>query len=138
MNEHKVGNYKPAIKIRHARLNLFYESTLLNFCLIGLCLSMTLAGFDQDSYLPLICMGIFAVVFIPYSLWFWIGKAKTIATDHFLSEISGIYLIYCLIAGTINNPSHWWRDFAVIAAITILLVYCLRLDRARRAENTGR
>ncbi|MDE7142591.1 MAG: hypothetical protein K2O33_06845 [Muribaculaceae bacterium] len=92
---------------------------------------MQCALFTSGSDISMMSCGLFCVAFAAYSLWFWIGKPKTIATDRFLSEVSGPYLIYCLIVGLVKDPSQWWFCVSVVAAIAILLTYFIRLDRRR-------
>lgn len=114
---------------------MFYQSNFLNLCVIGICASLQLALFYNNPILPLACVGIFCVAFATYSLWFWFSKPAMIATDKFLSDISGLYLLYCLITSVLDSPAPWSFYISVTAPIAILLIFLLRLDRRQRSAE---
>lgn len=93
---------------------------------------MQCALYGHASGISMAVCGVFCAAFAVYALWFWLGKRKHIATDRFLSEISGPYLLYGLVTGNLDHPSEWWFIFAMMSAAAIILIYFLRLDHQRR------
>lgn len=113
--------------VRHHRLQMYYDSAAMNIATIGLGLSLVLVSYSGFTLLPSIALCMFFAFVVGYSLWFWIGKPKNVATSKFLSNISIFYVLYALIMIAMYPVSVWWAAFAVFAAVAALLIYVVKL-----------
>ncbi len=114
------------IKIRHPRLDAWYNSSVMNIASIGAALTLLFIKFYGLSVLAGISCAVFFAVLLGYSLWYWIGAKKNIPLSPFLSDISGRYVIYFLIVMAQREPSEWWLYFAFFAAVATLFIYLIR------------
>ncbi len=107
--------------IRHRRLYAFFNSTLLNSMETTAIISLMLMGYCNDILMPSICASLSFVIFIGYSLWFWIKKPRTEMINTWLSNISSLYVLYFLIVVATKTESQIW--YAIPAARGIITLF---------------
>ncbi len=113
------------IKIRHPRLDAWYNSSVMNIASIGAALTLLFIKFYGLSVLAGISCAVFCCTARLFAMVLDRSQ-KNIPLSPFLSDISGIYVIYFLIVMAQREPSEWWLYFAFFAAVATLFIYLIR------------
>lgn len=138
MKDSKRPNAK--LGSRHPRLEMFYNSSVLNMLMVWLCVSLLMVdwGLVREMYpYSLIVCGLLFAIALGYMLWFWIRKPSSIPVCGWLSDVSVVYLVYFLIVCGIKSDRFWWNMFALVAAIAVFGIYLVKgNDKPRgKADN---
>lgn len=105
--------------IRHRRLYAFYNSKVLNVLVLIGVIALLLCGYSDSMLLPVICFATSFTLFIGYALWIWIKKPQKITINNWVSNLTGCFTLYYLIAIRFPNLAWWWFAAPIIAAIAI-------------------
>lgn len=120
--------------VRHPRLDAFYESKVLSALMMVIIASLCLIGYNEDAWLlPVITASLAAVLFVGYTLWFWIKKPASIVVNSRLSDLTFVFMLYCgiIVAVGVTNP--WWFIAPVI--LEVLVFFIMLVDNSdKRVE----
>lgn len=131
-----MNSTKNGLKVRHPRLEAYYNCRALNIASIGVALSVLfLARFGEVLFTG-IAIAMFLGFIVGYTVWFWTGKRKEVEQSQWLSNVSGLYIVYFLICVNLVENSIWWLVFAFVAAIAILFIDLCRGADSPDLDNT--
>lgn len=109
-------------KITHRRLYAFYQSKVLNALLIAMIVSLLMAAYTNSLLLPVICSSLATLFFIAYALWLWIKKPASITINNWLSNLSGLFVLFYLIVNAMKTPNQWWYITPIALSVVALFV----------------
>ncbi|MDE6303814.1 MAG: hypothetical protein K2M01_03215 [Paramuribaculum sp.] len=113
-------------KIKHRRLHAFFYSKVLNSLMFIIALSLIMASYNYMFVLSVVCALVALLLFIGYSLWLWIGKPDSVVINHRLSDLSGLYMLYCLLIITLKANNQLWYIIPLCCAIILMFLLQLR------------
>lgn len=106
---------------------MYYDSTAMSMASLGAGMSLLFLGFTDSLLLPGVAMGCFLLFGVCYTIWYWTGRRKIVATNVFLSNVSMVYVVYAMVVGVMYPCPVWWCVAGLVAAIAALLVFVCRL-----------
>ena len=113
-------------EIKHRRLHAFFYSKVLNSLMFIIALSLIMASYNYMFVLSVVCALVALLLFIGYSLWLWIGKPDSVVVNHRLSDLSGLYMLYCLLIITLKASNQLWYIIPLSCAIILMFLLQLR------------
>lgn len=115
------------LKARHRRLDAFYRSKVLNSLLTVFMIGLMLCEYDEGVCPVMLLVTVLALVlFVGYSLWFWIKKPSRVVVKDFISEVSSPMACYVLIVMAISAENFVWYLLPPIAGVVMMFVSMLR------------
>ncbi len=112
--------------IRHARLDAFFNAKILNALMIVVIISVLVLDYTGFMLLPAVCGGVALVLFLGYSIWFWVKKPRRVTVSKLIADVNGSLTLYFLIVTAIKDPGPWWFIFPCVAAVVLLFIDLLR------------
>lgn len=79
-------------------------------------------GTGRQLLIPLAGGGVALLLFIAYSLWFWIKKPKEITLNKSLSEFSSYNTLYFLIVTGFKLENPMWYVFPVVCVVALVFI----------------
>ena len=64
------------MKIRHPRLQMYYDSVAMNFASIGVALSVMFMNYSSFNIMACISGALFFAFMVGFTLWYWIKKGS--------------------------------------------------------------
>lgn len=113
-------------EIVHRRLYAFFNSQVLNSLYWVAIIFLIQIPYWNVWFIPVICSAVAFLLFIGYTLWFWIKKPKSTIINTWLSNMTTWFTLYFLAFALIKEPSIWWGIFPLVAAIVMLFISLLR------------
>ena len=115
-------------EIRHRRLYAFFNSRVLSALMwvTITCLLMADGEFAMGWLLPLVASGVAMLLFIGYSLWFWIKKPTKVVIDTWFSDAVSLLTLYFMAVAAFRVTDIWWFIPAIAVAVVILFVAMVR------------
>lgn len=126
-------NMKP--KVRHQRLQMFYESVAMNFASIGAVASLLVMDYSNFNLTACVCGALFLGIMAGYTIWYWTGSRKSVEVCPWLSDVSPFFVIYFMAVAAMRAPSEWWTVFGVSAAVLTLMIYLLNRTGLTQPET---
>lgn len=90
--------------------------------MIIVIVNLMLIGYTNSMLLPVICGTLALLMFIGYSIWFWLKKPKSIVINTWLSDMNGGYTLYFLIISTMKAPNQWWWIVPIAFSVVMLFI----------------
>lgn len=108
--------------IRHKRLHAFYKSKVINALVTVAVICLLSMRCVRPALLPAVCGATALLLAAGYSLWLWTAKPQRVVTNGWLSDVTGWYVIYCLIVNAMKAPNDWWFIAPAILGVVLLFV----------------
>ena len=114
------------LNIRHPRLYAFCNSKTLNLLSIFIAVMLPLHKNVGMSIPILSAIGVAFILMVAYSCWLWFWKPNVITINPWLSDMSGYFVIFMLVAVAVKSDNFLWSTFPLVAFVVLLFISAIK------------